>query len=166
MLAAMAVLVTTSAKVGRTALNKLLWFADVAHFLQHGRTISGTVYVKCDYGPAPCDIDAVRHELIARGIVSEKIIKATPYRSFVYKANDAAIDANALEAVFAETELRTMRAVIGALRKQTVGYLSEMSHQFEPWISSSYGEEMDLSRACHDDALREWLAKRKAISLC
>ena len=91
MLAAMAVLVTTSAKVGRTALNKLLWFADVAHFLQHGRTISGTVYVKCDYGPAPCDIDAVRHELIARGIVSEKIIKATPYRSFVYKANDAAV---------------------------------------------------------------------------
>jgi len=68
-LAAMVVLLTTGESVGRHALNRLIWFADLVYFLQHGRTISGAVYSRWPFGPEANEMDTVRRERWPRKLV-------------------------------------------------------------------------------------------------
>ena len=162
-LAAMVVLMTKGARVGRTALNKLLWFADVAHLLQYGRTISGTTYARWQFGPVPAEIDTVRRTLIMERLLKEQVEESTKYRTYAYEARSENVDFTALKKEFSESELRVIKAVKDVLRGQTGAYLSEMSHRFEPWISARPGEDLDLSRAQADEKLLGWMKEKRII---
>jgi uncharacterized phage-associated protein len=50
-------------KLGATKLNKILWFADVLHFVEYGKPITGETYVKRQFGPAPRHVLNVLDEL-------------------------------------------------------------------------------------------------------
>lgn len=39
--------------LGATKLAKILWYADANHYIQHGKSITGAVYEKRQFGPFP-----------------------------------------------------------------------------------------------------------------
>lgn len=54
-------------ELGKTKLNKILWFSDRAMYLQAGKTISGDTYLRFPQGPVSKNILTAQHELIAEG---------------------------------------------------------------------------------------------------
>lgn len=157
-LAAMTVLLTTGEKVGRHALNRLIWFADLVHFLQHGRTISGAVYSRWPFGPEANDMDTVRRVLLRDGLIDEHRQESRCYRVHAYQARRRNIDYVLLRQEFAASELRTLKAVERVLRGQPGGYLSAMARRFEPWIGARPGDDLEWRRAQSDANLRQWTA--------
>ncbi len=157
-LAAMTVLLTTGEIVGRHALNRLIWFADLVHFLQHGRTISGAVYSRWPFGPEANEMDTVRRVLIRDGLIDEHSQESRRYRVYAYRARRRSIDYALLRQEFAESELQSLKAVIRVLRGQPGGYLSAMARRFEPWIGARSGDDLEWRRAHSDAKLRPWMA--------
>ncbi len=162
-LAAMVVLLTTGESVGRHALNRLIWFADLVHLLQNGRTISGAAYSRWPFGPEASEMDTVRRVLIRDGLIDEHIQESRRYRVYAYQARKKNIDSVLLRQEFAESELRTLRAVTRVLRGRPGGYLSSMARRFEPWIGARPGDDLDWRRAHADMKLRQWMASQGLI---
>jgi hypothetical protein len=50
-------------ELGKTKLNKILWYSDREFFEKNGNTISGQEYIKLQYGPVPAKIDKEIKEL-------------------------------------------------------------------------------------------------------
>jgi Antitoxin SocA-like, Panacea domain len=60
------------ASLGKTKLNKILWFADVLQYRRTGRTITGaTTYTKLQHGPVPKGMLGALAALKRDGKVSE-----------------------------------------------------------------------------------------------
>lgn len=162
-LAAMVVLLTIEEKVGRHALNRLIWFADLVHFLEHGRTISGAVYSRWPFGPEADEMDTVRRVLIRDSLIDEHVQESSRYRVYAYQARRKNIDFVLLRREFAKSELRTMQAVKKILRGLAGGYLTAMTRRFEPWIGARPGDDLDWRRAHSDARLRQWVTSMGLI---
>lgn len=63
--------------LGATKLNKILWLSDLLSYLNNGRSLTGELYLKRQYGPVPGHILSVLEELEADGKVSVR--KLTQY---------------------------------------------------------------------------------------
>ena len=59
-----------SVGVLKTKLNKLLWYADFAHYKHHVVSISGAAYSHHQYGPVPQNYEAFVTALIANGALN------------------------------------------------------------------------------------------------
>lgn len=156
-LAAMVVLLTRKKETGLWALNKLLWFADVAHLLEHGRTISGAAYSCHGFGPAPLGIHTVRRVLIKKALLKECVRESERFRVFAYKAKTKNIHVGLLRQEFEPSELDMLNSVIRKLGNRPGTYLHSMSLEFEPWLSARPGQDVDLHRARIDAKLRQWM---------
>lgn len=156
-LAAMVVLLTQEKKLGLTALNKLLWIADIAHLLQHRRTISGATYVNCGYGPSPLEIDTVRGVLIKRGLLREYVQESARFRVFAYRAIRRNIRFRLLKREFSASELEVLKAVTENLCSRSGKDIHAMYLQLEPWVRGS--RVLDDNRQCMhaETKLRQWM---------
>ncbi len=56
--------------LGSIKLNKVLWYSDVIHYLEHGDSITFETYVKRQHGPVPKHILPIIRELIAENKVA------------------------------------------------------------------------------------------------
>jgi hypothetical protein len=156
-LAAMVVLLTQRNKVGLWALNKLLWFADIAHLLQHGRTISGATYVFHGYGPTPLEIHIVRRVLIKKALLKEHVQESERFRVFAYQAETRNIRFRLLKQEFSASELKVLKAVATSLCARTGKDIHAMYLQLEAWVGASCGPD-GTSRRRHVEAkLRQWM---------
>ncbi|MCL4682356.1 MAG: DUF4065 domain-containing protein [Rhodocyclaceae bacterium] len=155
-LATMIPLLIGDKEVGRTALNKLVFFADVAHFLQHGKPISDTPHMKLTHGPVPQGITEVRFDLIRKGLLRETEREDRFFRQFSYSVPEG-VDLAGMREGLEPSERQAIDIVRERLAGRTANYLSSHSHRFEPWNSSKPGFEMDLTRTREDKALRRWL---------
>ena len=61
----------SKAGFGATKLNKILWFADARQYMLTGKSITGAVYTKQEFGPVPKAIMPVRSALIREGKIRE-----------------------------------------------------------------------------------------------
>src|ERR1039458_8064113 len=52
---------------GATKLNKILFFSDFLSYAQRGKSITGAVYQKLPYGPAPRPLVPIQEQLVASG---------------------------------------------------------------------------------------------------
>lgn len=142
--------------VGRTTLNKLVFFADVIHFLLHGRSVSGIPHLKLTHGPVPQGVTEVRYGLMRSGWLAESMKEDRFYRQFSYTVPSGAGLAD-LRAKLEPSELDAIDAVRKKLASKTASFLSQSSHRFEPWKSSKPGHEMDLALTREDESLKRWL---------
>jgi hypothetical protein len=58
--------------LGKTKLNKILWFCDTEAYQQVGNPITGETYVKQKFGPVPSHIDEVLQLLYKEGKLIER----------------------------------------------------------------------------------------------
>lgn len=157
-LVGMILIFTHKREINRTTLNKLLFFAELLHFLRHGKLISDDVYLKKPYGPVPQHIDAVRNALIRNDYLTENTYESPFYYEYCYIASDN-IDMKSVNIFFTAQELECVNEVSQKLASRTAKDLSETSHKFEPWKSAGWDDELLFKKAIKDIKLNAWINK-------
>jgi hypothetical protein len=123
--------------LGATKLNKALWFADTLAYRLSGRSITGAVYVKRQFGPVPRQILPVLRELEAEGAVH---IRMSQHFNRMKRDFIALKPAN--PAVFSEQERAVIDDVIAWVCDQhTATSISDLSHD-AIWEAAEEGEEI------------------------
>jgi hypothetical protein len=156
-LAAMVVLLTQKKKLGLWALNKLLWFADIAHLLLHGRTISGATYVYHGYGPTPLEIHIVRRALVKKALLKEYAQESERFKVFFYQAKTRNICFRLLKQEFSASEFKVLKVVAANLCARTGTDIHAMYLQIEPWVSASCRQDGTRPRKHVETKLRQWM---------
>lgn len=114
---------TEPSQLGATKLNKVLWFADVFHYQQHGTTVTGLdSYQKKKHGPVPQHIQFVLGRLKALGRIEEHSL-VNFYAMKAYKPL-AQVDLNQ----FSESEIDALQEAINYVVPMTASQASEVTH--------------------------------------
>ena len=123
--------------LGLTKMYKLVYFSDVAHLREYGRTITGSEYIKYQHGPVPSRGEKCIKQLKRDGLLeSEKV----PYAGYEMIALRATSEPD--ESVFEERELKTLVSVCKRLGGRTAAELSDLSHEEPAWITAPMLEKL------------------------
>ena len=130
-------------KLGKTKLNKILFFSDMEAYLSLGQPITGEEYVKHQYGPVSRHLDEVLSELekdrlIAISEASGYSVHAdAPYRQrLFFPLKKPRLDAFSPEEVSIADEM-----ISTICRRHTARSISELSHDVI-WKSAEIGETL------------------------
>lgn len=63
------------ANVGKTVLNKVLFYCDSSYYEKTGEFMTGEHYIRLEFGPVSKHFDEVKADLIKKGIIVEKEVK-------------------------------------------------------------------------------------------
>lgn len=161
-LAGMILILCSEKELSRTSLNKLLFFSELTHYLIFNNLqISNIPYLKMQYGPVPLNIDNLRKELIRSNFLIE-----TQYDNGVLYFYDYTTNAehkhlveNIKKKIFSPNENLCMDLVLTNLIHMNASELSEISHQYEPWKSADWFQELDFAKANKDAQLKDWMSQ-------
>lgn len=121
---------------GVTKLNKILWFSDVVAFKYLGNPITGTPYIRRDYGPVPKYIKEVKEELIQNKDL------AIRHEQFFNRIQERPVHLRRAKVhLFSTDQLRTVDDVIAMLEDANADEVSELSHE-KVWELLEDGEPM------------------------
>jgi putative zinc finger/helix-turn-helix YgiT family protein len=129
--AAVGILTSVSTGVWQTTLNKLLWYSDFLHFKEQGVGITGLVYVRLPYGPAPGNYKLLMALLPENDFVFEP---------FEFDNECSGERLHALtgfdRSIFSKSELRVLEAVRDKLGKSSASEISKISHEETAWANT------------------------------
>jgi uncharacterized phage-associated protein len=127
--------------LGRVKLHKILYFADMLHFLDTGRPLTGVEYIKQQFGPTARHLTWALNELQRQGrlTVSEREFFGTPKTDF-FALTD--VDTNALS----DDERSLLSEVADFVCAKTAKEISELSHTLA-WESVNYGDVIPYESA-------------------
>lgn len=124
----------------KTALNKLLFYADFLHFSRFGIGISGLQYRAIQWGPVPSQFDALFTQAENNNIISLKyevwegdkemvLIEPSPEEPFHRD-------------LFTDEELDSLQTVLKKLKGLKTGQLVDISHKESAWIENIEGKKL------------------------
>lgn len=124
-------------RFGLTKLNKLLFFCDFLAFRAWGRSITGAMYQKRQFGPAPLALLRLLERMIDADACREvpRVLFGRDQRVI------QAIEQPDLTA-FTDDELALIDDVLAELRHSSGAEVSDLSHEFIGWQLAEYGEEI------------------------
>lgn len=151
-------------ELGRTKLNKILWFADCASWRRHGRTITGlTEYVKLQYGPVPPRMDLALAKLVESGAIrTDSYLVGTFTRHGFISTRHTDASANHL----GPEDKDILREIITAVRPLSAFDVSELSHD-ALWHETPHGGKISVEAASvkqvtpPDLRVIEWTKRRR-----
>lgn len=111
--------------VFKTKLNKLLFYADFAHFKKYGVSITGVRYVRLSYGPVPENFGLFYNLLFERGDIN---INEVVFSEDV--GGDQLVTIHEPElSQFTDAELDTITYVKEHFKSATSSAITELSHE-------------------------------------
>jgi Protein of unknown function (DUF4065) len=155
-LVSMVLFIAKKRPVNRTSLNKLLFFSDLVSYMKRTKTISEVKYFKYPYGPVPEKIDVIRDSLITLDLLKEEHYDVDLYRRYDYHTSDT-FEIERLNKNLDRTDRSIIENVLSKLASKSASQLSELSHEFEPWKSADWYEELDWKKAKSDKKLKVWI---------
>jgi hypothetical protein len=108
--------------IGSTKLNKLLFFSDFRAYAELGAPITGAVYQKLEWGPAPRKLLPIRHDLIQQGAATFQERPPEDLNDVLEPLRDPNLD------LFSQDELRIAAEVFDELRQFNATATSDYSH--------------------------------------
>lgn len=131
-------------EIFRTALNKLLFYADFIHFREHGCSITGAVYARLPLGPVPDGFNSMFAVLTdtEKLLVSEERTLSDEATGEVFRTR-LAPDIGMLS----DTELEVLMWVKKNLGTLSASKLKDMSHEEEGWKRTGNAEPISYSFA-------------------
>lgn len=122
---------------GATKLNKILFFSDFLAFKKFGKSISGQMYRKLDFGPVPTQFQEVRDKLVQDGDAArQKTVIAGFEQDRLVHLRDPDLS------LFSGEEIAIVDEMIDLLRTKSASEVSEFSHRFIGWQVARIGEEI------------------------
>jgi len=120
-----------------TKLNKLLFIADFYAYGIWEKSITGTKYVRRQFGPVPSEVLIAQDKLIANG--KAKIEE----RSYFERTQKRLVPlANPDLTLFSTEEIHLIHAVMDECKPLNATQLSDWTHKLRPWLDSADGEEL------------------------
>ena len=129
-----------SRRLGAIKLNKILWYSDILAYQMYGQTITGSAYVKRQFGPVPKRILAALEELAHEGrllTVDEQLLLGRKRREFISVAKPDVVGFSAKEIALVDQVIRW------ACYNHTAQSLSDLSHN-AIWEMAEIGEEIPV----------------------
>lgn len=124
-----------NARLGKTKLMKLLYYADFDHYEQYEAPITGARYRKLDHGPVPDDAMIAIEELEKAGRIMREDVVGDGYRQHRYEPYELVN----LE-VFTPTEVDVLNQVARRWDAHTTKQIETATHGEAPWIAVGWNE--------------------------
>ena len=125
--------------LGRTKLNKLLYYTDYEWIRNKGASITGETYVAMQFGPVPKHIKETLMRLEKAQAIRVEKAKIGNYdrdRYIVLREPDLSI--------FTSEEVVHIHGVARRFEFWTAKQMSDLTHEDYPWQSARLGEEIQL----------------------
>lgn len=123
---------------GAVKLYKVAWFSDARSYLLTGKSITGAVYLREEFGPIPKLARGIRQALVVEGAISEKK-SANLYQGWKFRSLR---DPGPLP--FTQDELDTINYWIKHIDEDhTADSISDESHDYG-WEIARQGEELPM----------------------
>lgn len=129
-------------KLGKTKLNKVLFYADFQTYLDTGTSMTGETYVKFQHGPVSKHIQEIIAELESEGAIATRETKHHGYRKKEY----VALEEPELSQFSADEISITDGVIDDVCREHTAASISEFSHN-HIWEAAEIGEEIPYEAA-------------------
>ncbi len=127
-------------ELGAVKLNKVLWYADSIHFLEHGESITGETYVKQPLGPVP------KHVLQAlKNLEVKNLVRRGKVEHFGLMKNEYfCVDEPDISCFSSEQQSLIQTAYNHVCKNHTATSISEETHGII-WSIAEIGEEIPLA---------------------
>jgi hypothetical protein len=132
----------TPLSLGKTKLNKILWFAEREVYLKYGEPLTGMKFIKMPYGPVPQQMDEALNEL---QIEKHLLIKDTKWNGRP-KVEFIVLDEPSPEVFKPKHLMSVNNAVLAICKNHTAETISKVSHD-SIWEMAVLGEEIPLYAA-------------------
>lgn len=130
-------------QLGRTKLNKAMFYADYSCFAATSCSMSGLIYARATHGPVINQYDAIFGEMVRDNVLVENLVVSGPYESTVYSS-----DIELGKEVFTPEEQRILENVALFINGfDTASELSDYSHKENLWINTENGNLVSYSNA-------------------
>jgi putative zinc finger/helix-turn-helix YgiT family protein len=126
----------------KTKVNKLLFYADFVHFQEFLVSITGSRYLKYEFGPVPEKYDGLLWEVAQLGLIS---VSEEPIGQYV--GNVIRPLAEYDPTVFSDDELRVLDEVSCRYGEMTARAISERSHKEDGWLETDPSHPIPYSFA-------------------
>ncbi len=127
---------------GKTKLHKQLWMSDFRHYELTGAPITGSEYIRKQYGPFCHRLDAALQRLEDSGCLQLRLRERFAY---VQQRPLALRRANLSR--FTAEEIATVEDILWETREMTALQLTQRSHLHPGWIHTQDGEKIDYEFA-------------------
>ncbi len=151
-------------ELGNVKLHKILYFADMLHFLSSNRPLTGVEYQKQSFGPVARHLSWAINELCKEGA-----LKVEKRDYFGFKKTDYFSLQQPSTSRLTNSEITLLNDVIEFVCERSAKEISELSHM-EPWKAAEIGETIPyysayglLPSAVTDDDVLSATSEAKAI---
>lgn len=120
----------------KTKLNKLMFYADFAHYRENLISITGLQYFAIKMGPVPNNFNALFDLAVSKGFVEVNYIVFDSNNGVVGEKFTSAINTNFNDTIFNASELKIMNLVADKFETATVSEIINLSHQEAAWLET------------------------------
>jgi len=114
---------------GATKLNKLLFYCDFSSYRMYGKSITGSMYQKLQWGPAPRYLKPIQEKMIADGDID---IQHISFGNGIKQARAVALRDPDISR-FSKEEIALIEDVIDRFRMKNASEVSLLSPEFIGW---------------------------------
>ena len=131
--------------LGKTKLNKLIYYADFLSYRDLGKPMTGDVYIRRDYGPVGKRANMVRGVLTRTGRINEEEIKIdSEKKQFRYTmAEFSGVDMS----VFTKEEKSLLKKICKKFKGYSTDQIVAQTHLEAPWFYSGKEKEIEYEYA-------------------
>jgi uncharacterized phage-associated protein len=129
------------AQLGNVKLHKILYFADMMHFVSEGTPLTGVDYLKQKFGPVARNLSAAINELSKEGKIE---VRKRDY--FGYQKSDYISRCSVPTGALSNSEIRLLTDVIDFVSGRSAREISELSHDVA-WQWAEIGERIPYAAA-------------------
>lgn len=129
--------------LGAVRLHKVLYFADMWHFLKTGHPITGETYRKQHFGPVASHLPHILEELEHEGALERRQVPWPGGTRTEFHTKRPAPTHR-----FSSSEKSFVDEVIDFVIRKTAAEISEFSHH-QVWEAAAMGEELPYATAFH-----------------
>lgn len=126
-------------RLGNVKLHKILYFADMFHYLERGQPITGVEYVKQKFGPTARHLSAVLAQLKGQGKID---VQEDDY--FGFRKKNYVSTKHFVQVTLSDDELKVLSKVSAEVAEMSATEVSEISHN-AAWQSVPLGEAIPYS---------------------
>jgi uncharacterized phage-associated protein len=151
-------------ELGNVKLHKILYFADMLHFLSVNKPLTGVEYQKQNFGPVARHLSWALNELCKEGVLR---VQKRDYYGF--KKTDYLSLQSPSPSRLSNSEIALINDVVGFVCERSAKEISELSHM-EPWKAAEIGEVLPyysalglLPSVATDDDVEDAVAEARAI---
>lgn len=139
--------------LGRTKLNKAMFYSDFSCFADTACSMSGLIYARATRGPIVDQYDVVFGQLVRQGHLFEESVSYGPIDATVFKTKKE-FDAS----LFTNQELRILERVAEFVNSfSTAKELSDYSHREKIWIENDDGKPLSYLDAYELNGLEQFV---------